>query len=183
MNIPINIKAHKIHLYLTLNAFNFYGIFKQNWIAETEYSIFGLDFADINLIITILIFIAVFSLMAVAKRKSACLFCFVLMQSLFMFTTRMHERYQFVALIFILLATIIYKKKEFFYSFFMLTVIITLNQAIPMFDWQRGGSFLGGENYNNIMCVISILNLLVFGYSVYHTVKFLLKGEEECPLV
>lgn len=168
--------------YLTLNAFNFYGIFKLNWVAETQISILGVSFATINVIITVLIFVAVFALMVLAKRKCAFLFSFVLMQGLFMFTTRMHERYQFVALIFILLATVIYKKKEFFYSFIMLSFIITLNQAIPMFDWQRGGSFLGGNNYGNIMCVISILNLLVFIYSVYHSIKFLLEGEEECPL-
>ncbi len=164
--------------YLTLNAFNFYGIFGLNWVEETKGVLFGLNYAQFNLFLTLLIFVAVFVLMMVSKRKCPFLFSFVLMQTLFMFTTRMHERYQFAVLIFILIATIIYKQKEFFNSFLMLTVIITINQAVPMFDWQNGNSFLGGNNYTYIMSIVSVLNLAVFVYSVYHSIKFLLKGEE-----
>lgn len=165
--------------YLTLNAFNIYGIFGLNWVKETTELFFSLNYADLNLVLTVLIFVATFVLMVVSKRKCPFLFSFVLMQSLFLFTTRMHERYQFTVLIFILLATVIYKQKEFFNSFIWLTIIITINQAVPMFDWQNGGSFLGGMNYTYIMSIVSLINLMVYIYSVYYSVKFLMKGEEE----
>jgi len=165
--------------YLTLNAFNIYGIFGLNWVKETTELFLCFNYADLNLVLTVLIFVATFVLMVVSKRKCPFLFSFVLMQSLFLFTTRMHERYQFTVLIFILLATVIYKQKEFFNSFIWLTIIITINQAVPMFDWQNGGSFLGGMNYTYIMSIVSLINLMVYFYSVYYSVKFLMKGEEE----
>lgn len=165
--------------YLTLNAFNFYGIFGLNWVKETTELFFGITYAHINLVLTVLIFVATFILMVVSKRKCPFLFSFILMQSLFLFTTRMHERYQFTVLIFILIATVIYKQKEFFNSFIWLTVIVTVNQAVPMFDWQNGGSFLSGQNYTYIMSIVSVINLMIYIYSVYYSVKFLMKGEEE----
>jgi len=165
--------------YLTLNAFNIYGIFGLNWVKETTELFLCFNYADLNLVLTVLIFVATFVLMVVSKRKCPFLFSFVLMQSLFLFTTRMHERYQFTVLIFILLATVIYKQKEIFNSFIWLTIIITINQAVPMFDWQNGGSFLGGMNYTYIMSIVSLINLMVYFYSVYYSVKFLMKGEEE----
>ena len=164
--------------YLTLNAYNFYGIFGLNWVEETTEFLFGINYAQLNLVLTVLIFIAVFVLMIISKRKCPFLFSFVLMQSLFLFTTRMHERYQFTVLIFILLATIIYKQKEFFHSFIWLTILVTVNQAVPMFEWQNGGSFLSGMNYTYIMSIVSVINLMVYIYSIYYTVKFLMKGEE-----
>ncbi len=167
--------------YLTLNAFNFYGIFGLNWVAEKEFIILGLNFEQINLILTVLIFAAIIVLMFLSKRKCPFLFSFVLMQTLFMFTSRMHERYQFVVLLFILIATVIYKKKEFFNSFILLTLVITINHAVPMFNWNNGGSFLE-TNYGSIMCVVSVINLLVYIYTIYHAVKFLFKGEEKCLL-
>ena len=165
--------------YLTLNAFNFYGIFGLNWVKATTELFFGITYAHINLVLTVLIFVATFILMVVSKRKCPFLFSFILMQSLFLFTTRMHERYQFTVLIFILIATVIYKQKEFFNSFIWLTVIVTVNQAVPMFDWQNGGSFLSGQNYTYIMSIVSVINLMIYIYSVYYSVKFLMKGEEE----
>ena len=164
--------------YLTLNAFNFYGIFGLNWVKETEGIVLGISYQQVNLVLTLLIFLASVVLGITAKKKCPFLLSFVLMQTLFMFTTRMHERYQFVVLVFILLAAVIYKKKEFFNSFIMLTVIITLNQAVPMFNWQNGGSFLDGTGYTVIMSLVSIINLAVYFYSVYHSIKFLVKGEE-----
>lgn len=165
--------------HLTLNAFNVYGIFGLNWVKESTEILFGLTYVHLNLVLTVLIFVATFILMVVSKRKCPFLFSFVLMQSLFLFTTRMHERYQFTVLVFILIATVIYKQKEFFNSFIWLTIIITINQAVPMFDWQNGGSFLSGMNYTYIMSIVSVINLMVYIYSVYYSVKFLMKGEQE----
>ena len=48
-----------------------------------------------------------------------------------------------------------------------------------MFDWQNGGSLLSGMNYTYIMSIVSVINLMVYIYSVYYSVKFLMKGEQE----
>ena len=168
--------------YCTLNAFNLYGIFALNWVEETTSILFGFNFMHLNIIMTALVFIFVLVVLIKAKTKCPYLASFLIIQGLFMLTTRMHERYQFVALIFMLIALTVYKKKEFFNLFVMLSIIITINQAVPMFNWQQPDSFLDANNYYIIMIVMSVINFIVFVYSVYICVKFMLKGENEiCP--
>ncbi len=168
--------------YCTLNAFNFYGVFGLNWVKESSEIFPGFTFGILNIIMLVLIIVGIILMMVFAKRKSPFVFCLLLMQCLFMFTTRMHERYQFVTLIFALGAFIVYNRKEFLNLFLMLSVVIMVNQAVPMFDWNGSGSFLGGDNYTYIMVAVSIVNLALFAYSAVVCVKFLMESEETCPL-
>ena len=168
--------------YCTLNAFNFYGIFGLNWVEETTPLFFGINYSHINILITVLIIVGILLLLYFGKNKCPYVSSLLTIEALFMFTTRMHERYQFVALIFALICLVLYKNKDFLRLFILLNIIITINQVVPMFDWQKGGSFLGGSNYSVIMSIVSILNLLLFIYCAYVCIKFIKGSEGECLL-
>ncbi len=89
-----------------------------------------------------------------------------------MFTTRMHERYQFVVLIFLLGALIVHKSRDFFYLYLAHSIIILANHLIPMFHWNNGGSGIS-ESYYGLMVFFSVLNLLLYVVSSYITFKHL----------
>jgi len=107
-----------------------------------------------------------------AKRNSVWVMGFFFMNTLFMFMTRMHERYQFVALIFILMAAIVHKHRGFFYCFVGISAITFLNQVIPMFSWRSENSFFDNY-YGECMVIFSIINLILYFVSSYVVIKFM----------
>ena len=100
------------------------------------------------------------------------------MNTLFMFMTRMHERYQFVALIFILMAAIVHKHRGFFYCFVGISAITFLNQVIPMFSWRSENSFFDNY-YGELMVIFSVVNLILYFISSYICIKFMFKNNQK----
>ena len=117
-----------------------------------------------------------------AKRNSVWVMGFFFMNTLFMFMTRMHERYQFVALIFILMAAIVHKHRGFFYCFAGISVITFLNQAIPMFSWRTENSFFDNY-YGTLMITFSVVNLILYFVSAYVCIKFMFENKVEKEMV
>ena len=99
-----------------------------------------------------------------------------------MFMTRMHERYQFVVLIFILMAALVHKNRGFFYCFAAMSVMTLVNQVIPMFSWRSENSFF--DNYYGEMFIIfSVINLALYFVSAYLSVKFMFKKEDTQEII
>jgi len=135
-------------------------------------SLYSLSFVLIFLLVGFMIFTYVFG-----KRKSVWVMGFFFMNTLFMFMTRMHERYQFVVLIFILMAAIVHKHRGFFYCFAGMSVMTLVNQVIPMFSWRSENSFFD-ENYGELFIIFSVVNLILYFISAYVSIRFMFEKEK-----
>ena len=173
--LDVYLKGQGTYPYCTLNAYNVYGIFGLNWKEDTvgTPSLYALSFVLVAVLIAFMIFCYL-----KAKRSSVWVMGFFFMNTLFMFMTRMHERYQFVALIFILMAAIVHKHRGFFYCFAGISVITLLNQVIPMFSWRTENSFFDNY-YGELMVTFSVINLILYFVSSYVCIKFMFKNNEE----
>lgn len=172
--LDVYLKGQGTYPYCTLNAYNVYGLFGLNWKEDTVGfpSLYSLSFVLIVLLIGFMIFAYIY-----AKRKSVWVMGFIFMNTLFMFMTRMHERYQFVVLIFILMAAIVHKNRGFFYCFAAMSVITLVNQAIPMFSWRSENSFFDAY-YGNLFVIFSALNLILYFVSAYICIRFMFKKDD-----
>ena len=173
--LDVYLKGQGTYPYCTLNAYNVYGIFGLNWKEDSigTPSLYALSFVLVAVLIAFMIYCYVR-----AKRNSVWVMGFFFMNTLFMFMTRMHERYQFVALIFILMAAIVHKNRGFFYCFAGISVITFLNQAIPMFSWRTEDSFFD-HYYGTLMIIFSVVNLILYFVSSYVCIRFMFKNNEE----
>ena len=173
--LDVYLKGQGTYPYCTLNAYNVYGIFGLNWKEDTvgTPSLYALSFVLVALLIGFMIYCYIR-----AKRNSVWVMGFFFMNTLFMFMTRMHERYQFVALIFILMAAIVHRNRSFFYCFVGISVITFLNQVIPMFSWRSENSFFN-LYYGELMVIFSVLNLILYFVSSYIAIRFMFKNNEE----
>lgn len=158
--------------YCTLNAFNLYGMFCLNWVEDS--------FAGCNvlsIVFTVMSIVLIVFLYFFGKKRCAFVGCLLFMQCIFMLTTRMHERYQIVVLPFALVAYLLYNIKDFLYLFVSLSVITAVNQAIVLVRVTKSDYFANG--YGTIMMVVSIINFIVFIYSVYVCCKFFLIDDKK----
>lgn len=170
--------------YCTLSAYNIYGVFGLNWVEDSlgTPSLYSLSFVLIAILVVLLILAYIY-----AKNRSVWVLGFLFMNTLFMFMTRMHERYQFVVLIFILMAALVHRHRGFFYCFIATTFITFVNQVIPMFAWRSADAgkafpqyFYSAESvfnawYDELMVFFSIVNILIYVVSTYIAIKFMFK--------
>lgn len=165
----VYLKGQGLYPYCTLNAFNIYGIFGLNWKEDTGgiISLYSISFLLVVVLIIGLILVYLF-----ARRKSVWILGFLFMNTLFMFMTRMHERYQFVVLIFILMAALTHKNRGMFYCFAGMTFMTFINQVIPMFGWRSTDSVFS-TYYGNLMIFFSVLNLILFIVSTVYCIRYM----------
>ena len=168
----VYLKGQGRYPHCTLNAYNIYGMFGLNWVEDSKTIIGGLSLYALSMFFVVLAVLAVITIYLFAKRRSVWVIGFWFMNTLFMFMTRMHERYQFVALIFILMATLTLKNRGFFYGFLGLSFITFVNQAIPMFNWNVRNS-LFSQYYGDFMFTFSFLNVVLYIVTSYMCFKFL----------
>ena len=167
--LDVYLKGQGTYPYCTLNAFNFYGILSLNWV-EASIGFPSAHILSMWLVVVLIVLLILAYLFA--RRRSVWVLGFLFMNTLFMFMTRMHERYQFVVLIFILMAAVVHKSREFFYCFMGISFITLINQLIPMFSWRQGGSVFS-EYYGFLMVIFSVVNLIIYILSTYVSVRFM----------
>lgn len=155
----------------TLNAFNLYGLFGLNRKSDVQPLLGPITLNHISLFITLLILAIVVYLYFKAPKKSSWLLCFVLMQSIFMLTSRMHERYQIPVLIFCLVAIVYHKSSRLFGVYILQTVMVFINEGLLFLKATHGYSVPWLEQYPQIMVVFSGINLIVYCFTMYVAVK------------
>ena len=158
--------------YCTLNACNTYALLGLNWKPDSGgYGIIGLVTVAIALVFIFIIF---------KKSRHLCPFAggLLIMQCIFMFATRMHERYQFAVLIFALLCYAVNRNTAFLGVFSGLSIITFLNQALLLFMWHSPENPIFNY-YDQMLMIISFLNIILFFYSSKITVKLFLTDKEE----
>ena len=162
----------------TLNAFNLYGLFGLNRTSDVEPLIASITLNHISLVITVVIVLLVVYLYFKAPKKSPWLLCFVLMQSIFMLTSRMHERYQIPVLIFCLIAVVLHNSSRLFAVYVVQTVMVFLNEGILFLKATHGYTVPWLQYYPQIMVVLSAVNLLVYCWTMYVAIKEMTISEE-----
>lgn len=160
----------------SLNAFNLYGMLGLNWVDDSSKAFGSVTFGMISTVMTILIIVLLLALYIFAKNRDFWVLGFVFMNSLFIFMSRMHERYQFVVLIFILVAALKTKHRGLYYNYIFTSVMTALNQVIPMYHWNTD-NWVIGKYYNEIMIVMSFINVVVYVITTGISVKYLMSSE------
>lgn len=162
----------------TLNAFNLYGLFGLNRTGDVTPLFASVTLNHISLFITLIIVALVVYLFFKAPKKSPWLLCFVLMQSIFMLTTRMHERYQIPVLIFALVAIVMHNSSKLFGVYIIQTVMVFVNEGLLFLKATHGYAVPWLQYYPYIMVVLSGVNLLVYCWTMYAAIKEMTSTEE-----
>ncbi len=162
----------------TLNAFNLYGLFGLNRVSDVTPLFASVTLNHISLFITVVIVALVVYLFFKAPNKSPWLLCFVLMQSIFMLTSRMHERYQIPVLLFSLIAIVIHNNSKLFGVYIVQTFMVFLNEGFLFLKATHGYTVPWLQYYPQIMVVLSGVNLLVYCWTMYVAIKEMTCTEE-----
>ncbi len=170
--------GHNQYTEATLNAFNIYGMFGLNRTSDVEPLLGGINLNHISLAIILIIVCFVVYLYFKAPQKSSWLLCFVLMQSIFMLTTRMHERYQIPVLIFSLVAVACYGSYRLFGVYILQSVMVFANESLLLLRNTHGYAVPWTGYYQQIVVILSAVNLLLYCYTVYIAVKEMYQPKE-----
>ena len=157
----------------SLNAFNFYGMLGLNWVDDSIHILGPITYNTVSLGFTVLIILGLLISYFFIKNRNMWVLSFVFMNSLFMFMSRMHERYQFVVLIFILYAAVKEKHRGLFWCFALTSITTLFNHILPMFHWNTSDWFID-YYYGQMLVVLSAINFVVYILTTYISIKFLM---------
>jgi len=157
--------------YCTLNAYNFYGIFSLNWVDDSTSIIGAFTWAHLSCIFTIASFVLIIFLYLKGNHRCAWVGGLLFMECLFMFMSRMHERYQFIVLPFALMAFVLHKNRDFLWIFVSLSLITAINQAVILFKVNDSATLMKSIS-DELMVIFSIINLAMFIWIAYTCIKF-----------
>lgn len=149
--------------YFTVNAFNLWGAFGLNWKDLSA----GASIANY----VILALIVAYSAYIFFKSKNESKYFYtagLLAFFTFMLSTKMHERYGFPVMVFLLLALIGTKNVHSFILYVVTTLSQFFNIAWVLFIYQQDpGKYAFGSTVN----IASIINLVVLAYMIYVSQK------------
>lgn len=162
--------------YINVNAYNLYGIWGGNWVtdrasliggnySETYGTVTGgFTYSHLSFLFLGLVFLLVLAGYFVSvwfqRKVPAVLHGMMLLNGIFMLTTKMHERYQLPVMVLSLLCFFVLEEKLYLWSYLLLTVITCVNQAMVLFQANYGGIFK--ELFGGFQTAFSIVNLLLF---------------------
>lgn len=161
------------------NAFNLYAAIGQNSQPDYNPVLGPVTLGTIGNIFLVLIVSTVVLLYFYAPKKSTWLLSFVMMQSVFMLTTRMHERYQIPVLIFLIGAYFVHEDVVFLKAFFYQSVLIFINEATVFFWWTHADSRATWwyQNFDTLVIIFSIINFLYYVYTMFICIREMFKKE------
>ncbi|MEN8906682.1 MAG: hypothetical protein ABF289_12065 [Clostridiales bacterium] len=166
--------------YATLNAFNLYALLGKNWVTDTEiffifnYLTWGMIFLVINSLIVGLMF-------WIAKDKNFPIIATIVLNfATFMFSARMHERYLFPVLVFLLIAFIYYKKTQYIIFYAIISTVNFVNIWMVYIRSLEKNYWIPAENIT--MRIFSFINLIIFFSIVIITFYNLFKEKQKTNL-
>ena len=188
--LPFMIGAHqpwlffKVYLsgvgtyrYCTFNAYNIYALFGLNAVIDSTALFGGVTFAHINFVVTALIIAFTVFLLLRSQKPSAWVGGLLIMTLLFMFMTRMHERYQYIVLPFALMSYVTTRRRCFLWQGIMLTVTGFINQVAVLENVNgHWNAFLPYQS--QIVVLVSLFNLFICIYVAYTCAIFLLERKD-----
>ena len=169
----VYLKGGNMYPYYSLQAFNLFGALGLNWThrVKDDVPLFGgITGFHISLVITVFIVAGVIVLYFRSKNRNIWLSGFLIMNSLFMLTTRMHERYQIAVVPFALLLWLTTNRRAFGYIFSATSLMVFINQFMVLFSINKGIDFLG--RYDTVMIVFSAINFFIFLISTAYCIWY-----------
>lgn len=164
--------------YCTFNAYNIYALFGLNRVLDSELSVFSISYSALNFIVLGLIILAVMVMYLFGRRQNVFVGAMFIMAAIFMFSTRMHERYQIAVLPFALLAFLSTRKRGFLWAFGFYTITSFINQAAVLIPINHENTFF--EIYKpQIELITSAVNLALFVFTALITFNYFFKKEAQ----
>lgn len=157
--------------YASLYSFNFFGMLNLNYVEDSFKILPFLSASTLGSIMTVLAVVLTIFIYSTAKGEKKCPFIlsFIIMNTVFMFASRMHERYQIPVLIFLLIACVKHKSIKLFAAYIMTTVMVFLNTALVyehiVYNDSQPVAWM--QNTDTLVVVFSAINLLVYFITLY----------------
>lgn len=180
--LPLNIYLGGFdeYNYINLNAFNLYGIGSNNWKPDSSPFFGSFTYQDWGTLVSVLLLIGiVFIYLYLRWQKRhipAVLHATMFMNAIFLFSTKMHERYQIPVVILSLLCFVFCQNWKMFYGYLGVTAITFINQAAFLLKANFQGGF--STYFEFVQRVGSIFNLILFVYLLYLYVDFIFRPIE-----
>jgi Predicted integral membrane protein len=149
--------------YATVNAFNFFSLLGKNY-AQDASTLFVFSYHTWGLVFIVLITaIAWFLYLKGKSRVLAPAIALLLIDGVFTFSTRMHERYLFPALALSILSFIYLRDKRLLLLAAGLSSTIYMNTQYVLFETLNG---VNSIPYGPFLIITSIINVLCFLYLI-----------------
>ena len=166
--------------YATVNAFNVWGLFGQNWVALTPFtSVLGYVF---------LTAISVYTVFVVLKSKNESKYYFsgaLIVFLTYMLSTKMHERYAYPAVILLLIAVIYLPNIKMYASFGLITLSQFFNAAWVLFVYNTDINKYYTSPVVNVCSLINVIlcaGIIYISYAMYVKDKFPLSAGAVKPI-
>ena len=161
----------------SLNAFNFYAARGLNY-KSADLPVLGAVPAETFSAVALALALGLLVLFwFTAGEKSVWLLGFWFMQTVFLFTTRMHERYQFPVLILGLAACVVHKSRGLFGCHLALVVMTFLNHFLMIQELlakDKTAAWL--PHYQPIAAALGWVNLALYAWSFVEVLRVLYRG-------
>lgn len=163
--------------YVNVNADNFYGLFSLNWVSNQTEIAGGFTFSHLNAIIFAGIILLLLFGYGFFKAKGIkippVLVGLFFYNSIFMFTTKMHERYQLPVVVLALLAAFFYREKIYLFFFFGVVTTTFMNQVTLLLQANFGGVFHDLRQFTQPLT--STLNVVIYLFTVLKCLEYFYK--------
>lgn len=158
--------------YLTVNAFNVWGAFGQNWTA--------LNVGTTVLGYIILVAVVVYASIVFFKtdKSNGAKYYFVgalLSFSTYMFSTKMHDRYAFPMMILFLTSFAYVRDKRHFIMYSLASVMQYFNTTWVLFIYEQD---INKYFKSPVIIVASMINIAIYAYVVINTHKYYVKNRK-----
>ena len=164
--------------YASVNAYNIYALFGQNWTNTEEIAFLGLNYAQVGTIgiVASVIFSAVLYIFGRKKHRGALLLAIAyLFAALFTLGHYMHERYLFPTLLLLILAYILYSDRRLLWVFIPYGITLLIN-CLASFYYSQYFEF-GLYWDENLVFWCSLANVLIFIWFTYIVIRIMIAGK------
>ncbi len=152
---------------ITFNAYNIYAAVGLNNVIDSSEALPGIPYSVLGTGLTILAVVVVTVLFFLAPNKCPWTFAFLLMNSIFMFGGRMHERYQIPVLIFLLIAAVRNRSGKLFGGFLATTAITFSNHFLLFEHIVTHQTAAWSPAYGTLTVICSILNVILYFFTAF----------------
>lgn len=169
--------------FATLNAANIYALLGLNQV-QTDYTFANgsmgaylpflnhINIGTFSAIMLVLCVAGIIAMYITAKRRSIWVMSLLFMQCIFMLTTKMHERYQFIVVPICLIIAYLADDIRFFIAHIALTITTGLNQFILLITYNNTIEEFWYLCFDKMLMWIAFANLIVFVYTVYICIDY-----------
>lgn len=151
--------------YFTVNAYNLYTVLGLNWRSLDDFR--GAESINVIVITALVVFIG-FAFLRIKDKSKFFYLSYFIMLAIFCFTTMMHERYIYPAILIGLLAFAVSKNRSIFYLVLILGAVNYLNCVAVM-----GSYFDGYATSEAFPITLALVTLTCFGVSLWLLVRWL----------